>query len=235
MTNPNHEIVPSYPIAIFDLDGTLTDSARGILNSLHHAFAVMGVPPIDPGTERDFLGPPLHQNLRRFLPPERVDAAVAAYREYFVPTGMFENDVYAGVVDTLELLVAAGVTLAVATSKAEVYAERILDHFDLSKYFAVVGGATLDGVRSRKADVLASVLDRLGRPASETAVMFGDREHDVLGATTHNIACYGVLWGYGSAAELEGAGAAGLLHETRQMGDVVLGSVVANNDVLDPH
>lgn len=202
------------------MDGTLTDSASGIVASLRHAMAAVGVGSLDAATERAFIGPPMIASMRRLVPPDRVDDAVAAYREYFVARGMFDNAVYDGVPDVLRRLTAAGVRLAVATSKTEIYAVQILEHFGLADLFEVVGGATMDGSRITKPDVLASVLDRLEHPDPATAVMFGDRHHDVEGAAAHGIDCYAVEWGYGAPGEHSNA--AGRLVRPEQMADIVL-------------
>jgi phosphoglycolate phosphatase len=196
---------------VFDLDGTLTDSAPGIISSLRYAFDALGLARLDAAQERAFVGPPLHESFGRLVPADLIDAGIAAYREHYVPTGMFQNTVYDGVVDLLDAIAAQGVTMAVATSKAEPFAVRILEHFGIAGAFATIRGSRLDGTTGGKAEVLQYVLDDLGNPPRDSLVMVGDREHDVHGAAAHNIACYGAAWGYGGPGELSRAGAVAVL------------------------
>jgi len=193
---------------LFDLDGTLTASDPGILASVRYALEAMGEPV--PGADQlaRFIGPPLAESFSRFcgMDPDRVQAAITAYRVYFADRGQFENSVYAGIPEVLAALRAEGRELAVATSKAEVFAGSILAHFDLEGFFTAVVGSELDGRRTAKSEVITEALARLGRPRGG-AVMIGDRFHDVVGARTVGIPCLGALWGYGITAELTGAGA----------------------------
>ena len=138
---------------------------------------------------------------------------MAVFREYFSEIGIFENTVYKGVPEMLETLQAAGFTLAVATSKPEVFAERILARFDLAKYFTAVAGATMDEKRTNKAEVIRYALEKLGVKERSHILMVGDREHDILGAKAVGLKSLGVLYGYGDRAELTAAGA-DLLAET---------------------
>jgi phosphoglycolate phosphatase len=198
--------VPSH--VLFDLDGTLSDSAPGILGSLRYAFAANGLEPLDAHTERDILGPPFYES----LPPliggeERLPAVIDAYRRHYGDGGMFDTSAYAGVRDVAEYLHGAGVTLAVATSKPESYAIPIVEHLGLTRFFATIGGDELDGSLRTKALVIEKVLGRLGVEPSADVVMVGDRAHDVIGARAHGLRCIGAGWGYGMPGELEKAGA----------------------------
>ncbi len=199
-------------MVLFDLDGTLTASGPGILASVRHALAELGEPIPEDEALGGFIGPPLLDSFMGLcgLTPDRAQAAIAAYREYYSVTGQYESSVYAGIPECLQALAAAGRTLAVATSKAEVYAHSILTHFGLEGSFAAVVGSELDGRRTAKAEVIAEVLARLDRPAGE-CVMVGDRAHDVVGALAARMPCVGVLWGYGSPDELTSAGADALV------------------------
>jgi phosphoglycolate phosphatase len=156
-----------------------------------------------------FIGPPLWESFERYYGFSEAEAkkAVAYYREYFSVTGMFENTVYDGIDAMLAALENSGKTLIVATSKPEVFAEQILEHFDLAKYFTFIGGSELDGSRVKKDEVIRYALEMGGVTDLSTAVMVGDREHDILGAKKVGIASAGVLFGYGSRGELETAGA----------------------------
>jgi phosphoglycolate phosphatase len=199
-------------VVLFDLDGTLTASGPGILASVRYALTELDRPIPPPAALDTFIGPPLLDSFRAVCGMDDTQAqeAIAAYRVYYGHSGQFENSVYAGIPEALGALQDAGCVLAVATSKAEPYARSILDHFGLSQSFAEIVGSELDGRRTLKADVIAEVLRRLDRPA-DSAVMIGDRSHDVLGATATGMPCLGALWGYGSAAELTSAGAAHLV------------------------
>jgi phosphoglycolate phosphatase len=168
----------------------------------------MGQPALDDEQLRRFIGPPLLDSFRDLcgFDPAQVTVAIAAYREYYATDGQYENAVYEGIPQLLASLRDAGRTLAVATSKAEVFAESILDHFALTGYFTTIVGSELDGRRTAKADIITEALARLDRPAAGT-VMIGDRSHDMLGAVTVGVGSIGVLWGYGDDAELTAAGA----------------------------
>jgi phosphoglycolate phosphatase len=204
---------PPYLLALLDLDGTLTDSAPGILSSVRHAYAVLGIEPPTEEALRRFVGPPLAESFARHgVPTDRVPEAVAAYREVYAAGRMMENSLYPGILEALAAVRDAGVRLAVATSKPEVYARRITAHFGIDPLVEGVYGATLDGTRGSKAAVIEHALASLaaspaGLPPREGIVMVGDREHDVLGAATHGIGCLGVAWGYAEPGELEAAGA----------------------------
>jgi phosphoglycolate phosphatase len=193
---------------LFDLDGTLTESGPGIISSVRHALATMGQPELDDQRLGRFIGPPLLDSFRDQcgLDPAEVTVAIAAYREYYATEGQYQNAVYEGIPELLEHLRDAGRTLAVATSKAEVFADSILEHLNLTGFFTAIVGSELDGRRTAKADIIIEALARLDRPAAGT-VMIGDRSHDVRGALTVGVSSIGVLWGYGDDAELTAAGA----------------------------
>lgn len=197
-----------YDPILFDLDGTLTDSGEGIRNSVAYALRRYGVEVEDMDTLNCFIGPPLHESFERFLglPAGEGQKAVEIYREYYRDKGIYENLVYPGIPELLAELTTRERTLAVATSKPEVFAKRVLDHFALSKYFAVIAGGDMEGAHCGKAEIIGMALERLDMPGGRP-LMVGDREHDVLGAKTAGIASAAVLFGYGSRRELEGAGA----------------------------
>ena len=186
-------------LVIFDLDGTLTDSARGIVSSFRHALAHIGEPvPDHPDLAGLVVGPPMHQTLRGMGLGEKADAAIAAYRADYTARGWVLNEVFDKIPELLADLRAAGVRLAVATSKSEPIAEKILGHFGLDDHFEVIGGASPDGVRATKAEVVAHVLSQLD-PVPEHVLMVGDRAHDVDGAWHHGIDTVVVEWGYGGS------------------------------------
>lgn len=192
---------------LFDLDGTLTDSGVGITRCLQHALARLGreVPPTS--ALRRFVGPPLHESFAELLGADRgplVAEAVRVYRERFEEVGMFENRLYPGVREGLESLSRDGGRLWVVTSKPTVYADRIVDRFGLRGWLQGVHGSELSGANADKRRLVRQVLDTRRLEGRETW-MVGDRRHDVRGARENGVSCIGVLWGYGSAAELEEA------------------------------
>ena len=185
-------------VVIFDLDGTLTDSAQGIVSSFRHALREIGAEIPDGDLAGRIVGPPMHHTLRELVLDHHADTAIAAYREDYMTRGWAINKPFDGIPALLTDLRAAGVRLAVATSKPEPTAQRILAHFGLDDHFEVIAGASSDGSRARKADVVARALAKL-QPVPERVLMVGDRSHDVEGAAEHGIDTVVVGWGYGHA------------------------------------
>ena len=201
---------------LFDLDGTLTDSGEGIINCVIYALEKFGLPIPPRENLRYFVGPPLHESfVKQGVPAERAEEAVAAYRERYVPTGMFENTPYPGVRELLEKLKAEGHTLYVASSKPEWMCVDILKHFDLANYFAQICGATMDTSRTNKEAVIEYLIQENGR--ADNMIMGGDTKFDVLGAKAHGIPCIGVSWGYGSVEEMREAGATAIADTMEQL------------------
>jgi phosphoglycolate phosphatase len=195
------------PAIYLDLDGTLTDPKPGITRSIQYALSKLDrlAPSEDELTW--CIGPPLRASLRLLLgTDELADKALSLYRERFSDIGLFENKIYPGVEDTLAALAQSGRRLFVATSKPVLYAQRIIDHFNLNVYFERVFGSDLDGSRSDKTDLLGYALQATGVNPSR-AMMIGDRSHDMVGARNNGMTAVGVLYGYGSEEELLEAGA----------------------------
>ena len=193
---------------LFDLDGTVTDSAPSILSALRRTFADFDLPPLDAGTERRLLGPPFRETVPALIGGHDLEQFIAVYRSYYATDGvMYETVAYDGIELVLRGLVACGSRLGLATSKAEMMAEPILRHLGLDGYFAHITGDRPDGSRGAKALVVAEALRRFGHPAVEQVVMVGDRSHDVVGAAAHGIGTFGAGWGYGAPGELAEAGA----------------------------
>jgi len=191
---------------LFDLDGTLSDSAPGILGALRLAFAEHGLAPLPPATEQALLGPPFYESLPPLLGDESVALAIiASYREHYRAGAMFDTRLYDGVLDLLVAARRADVRMAVATSKPEVFAVPVVQRLGIAEYFTTVGGDDLHGSRRTKALVVAEVLGRLGVADPATVVMVGDRAHDVVGARENGLACIGAAWGYGLPGELDAA------------------------------
>lgn len=203
--------MPSLPqkctYLLFDLDGTLTDSKKGILRCMQYALEQCGVPEPDQTKLHAFVGPPLYVSFHDMMGMDEAQTAfaISKYRERFSTVGMFENAVYDRIPDLLHTLKTKGYTLAVATSKPEVYTLQILAHFGLTAYFDVIAGSDIQNDTETKADVIRRALRRLQLPehAPPHTVMIGDRKHDILGAHACGIPCIGVRYGYAQGDELE--------------------------------
>ena len=208
---------------LLDLDGTLTDPKVGILTSLQHALEQLGedVPPMD---ELSWcIGPPLKDAFIKMFgedQTERVAEGVRHFRERFGDVGLFENEVYPGIHGLLSRLNEQGHVLHIATSKPEVFARRILDHFDLAGSFTSIHGSELDGTRSDKGELIAYILGEQSIEHNDS-VMIGDRKHDILGAISNEVPGVGVLWGYGSRDELEGAGATACIQQPNDLIQII--------------
>ncbi len=194
---------------LFDLDGTLTDPAEGITNSFIHALKSFGKEV--PSYEKlcTFIGPPLHDTFKNQLgfPEDSIKDAIVKYREHFSVKGLFENQVYDGIEQMLKELKNRGKHLLVATSKAEEFSIRILEHFKLASYFDFICGSNMNLTRSSKEEIIAYALERCGNPDKKSVLMIGDRHYDIEGAHQNGVKACGVLYGYGTREELESAGA----------------------------
>ena len=200
----------------FDLDGTLTDSGEGIINCATLALNHFGLPVPSQQEMRVFVGPPLDETFIRFgVPADQADEAIRVFRSRYMTVGKFENFPYPGVREMLETLQKQGHRLFVATSKPEVLANEVLRHFELNGYFEKICGATLDGSRSHKEDVIRYLLAQV--EDVENILMVGDTAFDVIGAAAHKIPCIGVTWGYGLAEDMEQAGAIALVHTVEEL------------------
>jgi phosphoglycolate phosphatase len=206
-------------VLLFDLDGTLTDPRLGIVRCMRHALDRLGksCPPDD--ILASYIGPTLRSTFSTLLESTAsglIEKAVSLYRQRFAETGIFENRLYEGIPEMLDRLDQLASPPFVATSKPTVYAERIVRHFGIDRYFAGVYGPELDGKFENKPDLLAHLL-AMEKIRAESAIMVGDRAADVLAAKANGIRSIGVLWGYGSEAELTDAGADQLCHEPGEL------------------
>lgn len=208
---------------LFDLDGTVTDPETGITLSVAYALKHFGIEVEDTGSLRKFIGPPLLDSFMDFYGFSEVKAveAVDKYRERFSVTGIFENEPYEGMHRLLGSLRDAGYTLAIASSKPEIYTKQIIEHFELAPYFTQVCGSELDGRRTDKAEVITYALEKLGSPAAENVVMVGDRKHDIIGAKKNGLISIGVLYGFGDEAELTEAGADYIAATVDNVGEII--------------
>lgn len=216
----------NYKYILFDLDGTITESAPGITNSVYCALTRMGYEVKDRSGLLRFIGPPLTESMQTFYNMNMEDAqkAVEYYREYYKDKGIFENALYEGLTETLDRLKKDGKIMAVATSKPEKFAKQIAEHFGFSGYFTEIFGASMDASRIEKADVIQYALESLGVGETEKAsvLMVGDRKHDIEGAKKNGLDSMGVLYGYGNRNELEEAGADYIASTTADVANIIL-------------
>ena len=189
----------------FDLDGTLTDPKTGITQSINYALTGLGFARQDNDELTWCIGPPLLESFEKLVGDTLATEALALFRERFSEVGWQENAIYPGIVATLQQLTEANQSLYVATSKPFVYAEKIIRHFKMDRYFLRIFGSELDGTRARKGELLRFALSEIEPVARAT--MIGDREHDIFGAKANRIRSVGVTYGYGSKNELQTAGA----------------------------
>ncbi len=196
----------NYSDILFDLDGTLTNPKLGITKSVQYALRKFAIEESDLDKLEPFIGPPLAASFMETYSFSESDAkqAVEYYREYFKDQGMYENDLYEGISELLELLQSQNRRLIVATSKPTVFAEKILSYFKIDRYFEYVCGSHLDGTRTDKGEIIKHVLDEKKIDREET-VMIGDRKYDIIGAHRNNLDSIAVVYGYGSEEELRGS------------------------------
>ncbi|MGN2338388.1 HAD family hydrolase [Clostridium cagae] len=213
-----------YDYIFMDLDGTITDPMIGITKSIQYSLKHFGINVEDINTLTKFIGPPLKDTFRLdygFNEEETV-IAMEKFRERFASIGLFENNVYEGMEDFLKLLKDSGKTLMVATSKPKFFAEQILDHFGLAKYFTFIGGSNMDETRSKKSEVIDYVLSENNITDLSSVVMIGDRKHDIMGAKEFNIDSIGVLYGYGNYDELKKADANYIVKDLNELLNILI-------------
>lgn len=201
-----------YKYALFDLDGTLTDPAPGITNCIMYALRKFGITPPPREELYKFIGPPLLYSFKEYCGFSEKDAelAVAYYRERFSDVGLFENEIYPGIRELLSELCENGTKVVLATSKPDVYSKRILEHFDIDKYFYFLAANTLTESRPEKSDVIAYAIESCKIKVPTEAVMVGDRKYDILGGKMFGLVTVGTSYGFGGREELLSAGADGI-------------------------
>lgn len=213
-----------YDTALFDIDGTLCDPGSGITDAVRHALADVGIAETNQDALRRFVGPPLEYSFRDYyaLDDEQIDIAVTAYREHYGTEGISRYTVYPGIVETLRDLASAGVRLAVVTAKIQPFAEQALRSTGLRDHFELVAGRSPDEVVTKTITLRRAVATMLDRGARDL-VMIGDREHDVHAARDNHIDSVGVLYGYGTRAELTTAGVTYLVDAPASLTTTVIG------------
>lgn len=194
-----------YEYLLFDLDGTVTDSEEGILNSVRHCLTHYRISPPEPEILKKFIGPPLVQSLQKYydFDPDQATYAVKVYREYFRKKGMYENKLYPGMAPMLKKLHRAGKINILATAKPTFFAKKIVKHFKIHTYFRDVIGSNLDGTRMEKKEIIQYILDLYPEIPVKKFIMIGDRVHDVQGAIHHNMDTIWVRYGYGDEEEIK--------------------------------
>ncbi|MDJ0348759.1 HAD hydrolase-like protein [Cryobacterium sp. PH29-G1] len=221
----NATLTRTWSAILFDLDGTITDSAPAITSSLARTFAQLGRPIPSAAELLAYVGPPMLAAFQEYagMTPDDAAEAIAIYRADYHGAAALDTAVFPGIAGLLERIHAAGIPLALATSKPELSAIAILTHFDLAKYFTAMVGASADDSRSNKSDIVAEALARLAATGVDTsgAVLVGDRSYDAIGAEANGIPAVLVEWGYGSPAEA--ASATAVVHSTDQLGKLLLG------------
>ena len=209
---------------LFDLDGTLTEPETGIVRCIEYALNKMDVPVPENTDFSKYIGPPLQAAFAELLQTSDrllIDKAILFFRERFSEKGQYENEVYPGVKSLLKDLTDSGKQLFVATSKPEIFAKNIINHFNLSEYFSGIYGAGLDGTRSDKAELLGYLLQE-EKIEPESAIMIGDRKYDITGAVLNNLSTIGVLWGYGAKEELQSVNATWLCKDVSCIAEILL-------------
>lgn len=207
---------------LFDLDGTVTNSQNGIKNSVEYALKYFNIEVEDRDDLNKYIGPPLRQSFMKYagLSEEEAGIGMIKYREYYEPYGIFENELYEGITDVFNELKRKNKKIILATSKPWIYAEIILEHFDIKKYFDFVAGSELNGVRTDKSEVIKFAVNRFNID-TDRAIMIGDRKHDIIGGTKNQLKTIGVLYGFGSKAELENAGACYIAKDVKNINDFI--------------
>ena len=205
---------------LFDLDGTITDSAEGITNSVSYALSHMGISEEKSKLYR-FVGPPLRDSFMEYYGFSEAEAeeGVRLYREYYAKKGIFENKVYPGIEQLLQTCRRDGKKVILATAKPQEYAGQILAYFGLDGYFDDIQGSSMDGSKVQKEDVIRCALEENQITDANEALMIGDRRHDVLGSARFGIPCVGVLYGYGSREELASSGAKWIVDGVKELED----------------
>ena len=195
-----------YKYLLFDLDGTITDSETGITRCVEYALNHFGIQVNDLRELPPFIGPPLLDSFKDFynFTDEQAIIATDKYRERYADKGILENELYPGIKELLADAQKNGRTVILATSKPEIFAKRILNHFGLSNYFSFVAGSGLDGSLHTKTDVINYILQSNNITDLSSVVMIGDRKHDIIGAKNVGIDSIGVLYGFGDYKELSG-------------------------------
>ena len=200
-----------YDYLLFDLDGTLIESAESVRVSLAHAMEALGLPCPDLSDYTKYVGPPLEDTFRGMcaVPEDQIERGMILYRDYYDEVGQQSNRLFDGVIEMLTALRERGFKIAVCTSKNEPVAERVCDKMGLSPYLDAICGSTFDGSRRAKVDIIPYAIETLGCRDKENALMIGDTDFDALGAQLAGVDFLGVTYGYGTVESMKACGAIG--------------------------
>lgn len=214
----------NFEYILFDLDGTLTDSGEGITKSVQYALKSFGILVDDLKELNKFIGPPLKDSFKEYynFDEDKAQLGLVKYREYFADKGIYENKLYYGIPELLEVLKKNNKKIVLATSKPEVYARQILQYFKIDKYFDFAAGADFEETRVNKGDVIKYALQEANITDLSKVIMVGDREHDIIGAKENNIKSVGVLYGFGDVIELTQARAEYIVKDTEELLNILL-------------
>ncbi len=221
-------LIHNYDTFLFDLDGTLTDPGEGIVNSLLYSLSRMGIQETDHDKLLTFIGPPLVDSFVHWygFDDDQVVTAIAHYREFFRDKGLYQNIKYDGIETMLDKLHKHGKKMFIATTKPTVFAEKVADRFDFSRYFLEIVGSELDGRRTKKDEVIKTVFNRHDLQ-KHRSIMIGDRLYDIVGAKKNGIDSIGVGYGFGSRKELEDAGADFYVDTIEELQTLILGNQIS--------
>ena len=210
-------------VLLFDLDGTLTESAPGIISSIIYTLEYFDLPVPPREKMFNYIGPTLTESFLQLcgFDSDKAAEAVGVYRQYLSEKGMYENSVYDGIPALLDRLHGAGYRLGVATSKQEGISRRILEHFGLIDRFEFVAGSTMDESRSSKEDVIRWAMENMNVADPQDVYMIGDTKYDINGAKAAGVRSIGVLYGYGTEAELREAGADHICPTVASVGELL--------------
>jgi len=214
----------NFEYILFDLDGTITDSGEGITKSVQYALKFFGILEDNLKELNKFIGPPLKDSFKRYykFDDEKAESGLLKYREYYAVKGIFENSLYDGIIELLEILKKNNKKIILATSKPEVYAKEILKYFRIDEYFTFVAGADFEETRVNKGDVIKYAIQSANISDLSKVIMIGDREHDIIGAKENNVKSIGVLYGYGDVLELTQARADYIVKNTSELLNILL-------------
>lgn len=214
----------TYEVVMFDLDGTLTDPKIGITKSIQYALLKLGIEEDNPNKLTEFIGPPLLESFKKhyLFNDLRARKAVDFYREYYVQKGIFETKIRSDMPKILKQLHDNDKKLILATSKPTIYAERVLEHFDIHKYFLSVVGSNLDLTLTHKDEIIGYIISSLTNYRNNQMVMVGDRGDDIVGAHHNGINSIAVTYGYGSIEELENANPTHIVHSVEELKSLLI-------------
>ncbi|WP_133016715.1 HAD family hydrolase [Clostridium cuniculi] len=209
---------------LFDLDGTIIDPKEGITKSVAYALNKFEIKVDNLNELCKFIGPPLKDSFIEYynFSEDEAEKAIKYYREYFADRGIYENKLYKGFEEILISLKENNKVLMVTTSKPTIFATKILENFNLSKYFTFVSGSNFDGSRVRKSEVIQYALEINNIKDLSEVVMIGDRKHDIYGAKEVGVDSIGVLYGYGEYEELYNSGANYIVNSVEELRELIM-------------